>query len=368
MTPSPVSGFGLLRLVGVGIVVVSTAASRETWGQVAPDPQYQTRQSQCRHEPPPGTPLPVRRSESGVITSGYTAERVISLVADAPRLQGGDIVVCTEYGRVDILDSDDDQVRLQVRVEGFGEGAASPREAAARVIGETALHTFITDSGGRLMVRVWHSTLGFTTPGGQPAGVSVRLQVPPRGRYRVTTEAFHGNVAIRRLTLAGATMRGNVGEKLKGINGFIGQTELDNVLLAGDVDIDNLIGIPGVRDPVPPGMSSLAAPITVKARAVTSFRLSAATGGDINIAIQPGPDVGVRALGQSNEGQVGIAIDGGVAIAAAGDSTFRVQRAMSTGGFEAKATRVEIRAASGHGTVNIASIPAAPLAGRPPGR
>jgi hypothetical protein len=292
---------------------------------------------------------------------------VITLVADASRLQGGDIVICTEYGNVDIADSDDDQVRLQIRFEGFGEGSASPRDAATRVIDETMLHSFITNADGRLMVRVWHSTLGFTTPGGQPAWISVRLQVPLRGFYRVATEAFHGNVAIRRLTLSGATMRGNVGAKLKGINGFVGQTELDNVVLAGDVDIDNLIGIPGVRDPVPPLLSGLAAPILVKARAATTSRLSAVTGGNINIAIQPSPDVGVRALGQSNDGQVSIGIDGGVALTPASDSAYRIQRAMNTAGYESKATRVEIRAASGHATVNVVSIPAAPLAGRPQG-
>lgn len=83
MTPWPVSGFALRRFVGAGVVVVSTAASREMGAQVAPDAQYQTRQSQCRHEPPPGTPLAMRRSDSGVIVSGYTAQRVISVIADA---------------------------------------------------------------------------------------------------------------------------------------------------------------------------------------------------------------------------------------------------------------------------------------------
>jgi hypothetical protein len=367
MTRWPVSGFALRCILNAGIVLVCAAGSRGIEAQGAPDPRYQTRRSDCRQEPPPGTPLSVRRTDTGVIANGYTVERVITLVADASRLQGGDIVICTEYGRVDIADSDDDQARLQIRFEGFGEGSASPSDAATRVIDETMLHAFITNADGRLMVRVWHSTLGFTTPGGQPAWVSVRLQVPPRGSYRVTTEAFHGNVAIRRLTLSGATLRGNVGEKLKGIPGFVGQTELDNVLLAGDVDIDNLIGIPGVRDPVPPAMSGLAAPILVKARAATTSRLSAVTGGNINIAIQPSPDVGVRALGQSNDGQVTIGIDGGLALTPASDSAYRIQRAMNTAGYESKATRVEIRAASGHGTVNVVSIPAAPLAGRPPG-
>jgi hypothetical protein len=286
------------------------------------------------------------------------------MTADASRLRGGDIVVCTEYGRVDIADSDDDQVRLQIRMEGLGEGSDNPRDAAVRVIDETTLHTYFTNSGGRLMARVWHSTLGFTRPGGQPAFVSVRVLVPARGSYRVTTEAFHGNVAIRRLSLSGATLRGNVGDKLKGIPGFIGQTELDNVELAGDVDIDNLAGIPGVRAPVPAQMSSIAAPILVKARVASTCRLVALTGGTLNIAIQPSPDLGVRALGQANEGQVNIRIDGAVAETPPIDSTFRVQSSFSTSGIESKPIRIDIRAASVHGTVNIASIPAAPLVPR----
>ena len=87
--------------------------------------------------------------------------------------------------------------RLQIRVEGYGEGSLEPAEAAARVIEDTKLQTFMTVHQGRLMVRVWHSTLGFTSPGGQPAWVGVRLLVPARGPYRVTTEAFHGAVVIQ---------------------------------------------------------------------------------------------------------------------------------------------------------------------------
>ena len=52
------------------------------------------------------------------------------------------------------------------------------------------------------------------------------------------------------------------------------------------------------------------------------------------------PDVGVRALGQSNDGQVSIGIDGGVALTPASDSAYRIQRAMNTAGYESKATRV----------------------------
>jgi hypothetical protein len=286
---------------------------------------------------------------------------VLTQSADARLLKGGELLVCTEYGRVEIVDSDDSQVRLQIRMEGFGEGSALPAEAATRVLDETKLQAFMTASQGRLMVSVWHSTLGFTTPGGQPASVSVRLQVPARGAYRVKTEAFHGLVAVRRLTLAGATLRGNVGDKFKGIAGFIGTTELDNVELIGDVDIDNLAGLPGIRPPVPPNMANLAAPILVKARVGQNCQLKAVTGGDINIAIQPAPELGVKALAESNSERVTINLESGVAGEPEGESKFNTRGLVSTEGFDTKRVRLNVHAISGTGRVSITSIPAAPL-------
>jgi hypothetical protein len=344
------------------LVVVLVSISDRVLAQASADPRYQTRQSDCRHEPPPGAALSVRRTDSGITKRGYLAEQVLTLSADASRTKGGELLVCTEYGGVEIADSDDDRVRLQIRIEGSGEGSTRPADAAGQVIGETKLHTFMTIHNGQLMVRVWHSTLGFSRPGSQPAWVSVRLLVPARGAYRVTTEAFHGEIAIRRLTLSGVTMRGNVGDKLKGIPGFIGFTELDYVELNGDVDIDNLAGLPGIREPVPPSLARTAAPILVKARAGSSCQLKAVTGGDISISIQPAPDVGVKALGESNTGRVTIGLDGGVAQDAAGASAFQVRRFSSTAGYDSKPIRIDIRAASGTGNVNIVSIPAAPLA------
>jgi hypothetical protein len=342
------------------VLVAGTRIGAHAQGSA--DPRYQTRTSDCRHQPPPGTALQIRSSDSGILRRGYRAERVLTQNADASRLEGGDIVVCTEYGRVEIVDSDDDHVRLQIRIEGMGEGSAQPAEAATRVIDETRLHTFMTGYQGRLMVRVWHSTLGFTSPGGQPAGVSVRLQVPPRGQYRVRTEAFHGVVAIRRLALAGATLRGNIGEKFKGIPGYLGATELDNVELVGDVDIDNLAGLPGIRAAVPAQLAALAAPVLVKAHVASSCQLKAVTGGDINIAVQPAPDLGVQALGESNNGRVNITVDAAVAGETPGESPFRVRRFFTTAGYQGRRIKIEIRAASGTGNVNISSTPAAPLA------
>src|SRR5262245_7942272 len=326
----------------------------------AQEERYRTRQSDCRYEPPPGKALAIRKTDTGTRVQGYVASRVVTHTASAAGLEGGELVVCSEYGRVEIIDSDDDQVRLQIRWDAFGEGSAQPGEAAKRVIEETEVQAHLTAHQGRLMARIWHPRLGFTAPGGQPAWVSVRLQVPSRGAYRVRTEAFHGLVAVRRLTLASATLRGAVGEKFKGIPGFIGATELDNVELAGDIDIDNLAGLPGIRPPVAPEQAAPTAPILVKARIASSCQLKAVTGGDINVAIQPDPSLGVRAWGGANNGAVRVAIDKGVKRdGVVGE--FRNQDQMESPGYNDKPIRVEVRAISGHGKINLASIPAAPL-------
>ncbi len=240
--------------------------SRPEASLLAQDDRYRTRPSDCRYEPPPGNALAVQKSDTGIKIQGYRAERVMTHIADAAGLEGGELVVCSEYGRVEIFDSDDDKVRLQIRMEGFGEGSAQPGEAAKRVIEETEAQVYMTANQGRLMVRVWHSTLGFTTPGGQPTLVGIRLQVPARGAYRISSEAYHGVVGVRRLTLSAGNFRGRVGDKFKGIPGYIGGVGLDNVILAGDVDISN--------DP-----GELDAPITAKLRVASTCRLTASTGG-----------------------------------------------------------------------------------------
>lgn len=345
----PAMVFGFLCLVPLRVVA-----------QVG-DPRYQTRVSDCRHEPPPGARLAARRFDSGIISRGYRAERLVNVSVDASRLNGGEIIICSEYGRVEIIDSDDTRARLQIRMEGSGEGSSQPATAAGRIIQDTKLEAFMTAEHNRLLVRVWHSTLGFTNPGGQPTFVSVRLALPARGSYSVSIGAFHGSVAIRRLTLERATIRGNVGDKFKGIPGYIGNTELDNVNLAGDVDIDNLAGLPGIRARVSSEVASLSAPILVKATVRSSCRLSAVTGGDINIAIQPAPDLGVQALGESNSGRVTVMINDGVPSDPVGESAFRTRRFVSTAGYDTKQVRLALRAASSSGNVNIGSIPAAPL-------
>jgi hypothetical protein len=293
----------------------------------AQDQRYVNRASDCRTEPPPGVALQTRRTDTGIRTNGYVAERVVSSSADASALSGGEIVVCTEYGRVEIVDSDDDHVRVQVRGDGFGEGAEIPAEAARRVIDATDVIVHITAHEGRLHVRVWHPRLDFT-PSGQPAWVSVRIQVPNRGAYRVATEAFHGVVAIRRLTLGRSVLIGRVGEKLKGIDGFNGGTELYDVTLAGDVEISN-------------PMAQHGAPVIARVRVASSCNFTVQTFGDIRVAVQPHPELGVRAI--STEHRSG------------------KETRTETRDYAAKPIKVEVRAISGGSGAQVVSVPSAPL-------
>src|SRR5262249_48627943 len=66
------------------------------------DERYRTRPSDCRHEPPPGKALAVQKSDTGIKIHGYRAERVMTQIADVAGLEGGELVVCSEYGRVEI--------------------------------------------------------------------------------------------------------------------------------------------------------------------------------------------------------------------------------------------------------------------------
>src|SRR5215475_849834 len=80
----------------LGLIILS-AASYPAFAQ-RPDPRYQTRISDCRHEVPTGKPLLQRRVDSGILTHGYMAERLLTQIANARVLKGGDIIICAEYG------------------------------------------------------------------------------------------------------------------------------------------------------------------------------------------------------------------------------------------------------------------------------
>src|SRR5215813_6809017 len=85
---------GIATALGLLIMLSSYPAYAQR-----PDPRNKTRISDCRHEAPPGKALLQRRVDSGILTHGYMAERLLTQIANTSALKGGDIIICAEYGR-----------------------------------------------------------------------------------------------------------------------------------------------------------------------------------------------------------------------------------------------------------------------------
>jgi len=259
-------------------------------------------------------------------------------VADAAGLSGGEIVACTENGRVEIADSDDDHVRIQVLLGASGDGAANPVLAARHAVEETAVHVAVYQNQNRLIVHVWNDTLGVVAGTGQPASVSIRVYVPRRGAYHVLTEAHPGPVAIRRLALSGGVMRLQSAERSR-VPGYLGSAELDSVQLGGNLEFTS-----------DGGTSSL--PLLAKLQIVATSTLTVNTGADVTITVAPDSALGIRAFGASGDGPVSVLI--GEAAKRDATTAFAASQFLEQAGYAAKPIRLEVKATTTKGRVTIA--------------
>jgi hypothetical protein len=308
--------------------------------------RYQTRASDCPSPVVAGSRILFKRSNSGISADGYVASRTLIHSAPARGITGGTITVCAEYGSVEILDSPDDQIHVQVHADAFGEGARDPAAEALAVLRATTLKVRAGRTGNRFALSVVNDTLGFSSPGGQPALTHIRILVPGRGTYLVDATAFHGAVGIRRLTIGGLKFRGRVGDKFKGIPGYVGSVVLDNILLMGDADV-SLDG------------EGLSASVIGRMKVGRSARFTVHTGGDVTLSVQPHPDLAVRAVAASNAAPVRVQLEG-----TRKDTTSRFQsiEVHEGAGFGERKIQLRLSVTSTAGRVNLASMPAAPLA------
>lgn len=256
------------------------------------DPAYRSgRRSLCEKTPPPGKPLSAHKTDTGIQTIGSGAERVLTYIADAAKLKGGELMLCAEYGRIEVMDSDDGQVRLQIRCSVIGTGAA-------QALQDTDVRAHLTADNGLLRVTVWHATQGFGQQS-QPCLVNIRLQVPPSGAYKLDALANHGCVGVHRLTLAGAKLRGLSGFKMKGVKGYLGGHDLDNVVLSGDLDVET-------SAPAGFGDTWIQGTLT----AITSCKVTARTNeGNIRLSFPSDPRTGLDVVGRAAKGRVIIGIN-----------------------------------------------------------
>lgn len=141
--------------------------------------------------------------------------------------------------------------------------------------------------------------------------------------------------------------RGRVGDKFKGIPGYIGAVVLDNAVLMGDVDI-SLDG------------ENLSAPVIGRIRVGASSRMTVQTGGDVTLAVQPHPDLAIRAVAASNSAPVRVQFDAAKKDTAS--TQFQNIEVHESGGYAAKRLKLQLLVTSTGGRVNVASMPSAALA------
>jgi len=296
------------------------------------DPAYRSgRSSLCQRTPTPGKSLSARKSDTGIRFSENRAERVITYIADASKLKGGDLALCSEYGRIEIMDSDDGEVRLQIRCVAV----------ASKGIEDTDVRAHLTADNGTLRVAVWQATQGFA-PQYYPCSVNIRLQVPLTGPYKLDALANHGCVGIHRLTLAGCKLRGLVGTKLKGIKGYQGGHDLNGVVLSGALD---------VATEAPRGFGD--AWIHGTLSAIASCKVLARTNeGNIRLSFSPDSGTGLDAVGRSDMGKVtllGNYEDPNLTPVSHDSNGMR----RKSKGYESKPVRVEVAATSALSNVTV---------------
>lgn len=317
--------------------VPSNATQAQTpTGQAAnrPDPNYQSgRSSHCILKPPPGKPLAAHKSDTGIVTHSAGAGRVLTYLADAAALKGGVLALCAEYGRIEVMDSDDGQVRLQIRCSAVGAGAA-------KAIEDTKVQAHLNSDHDRLHVAVWHETQGFT-PQVQPCLVAIRLQVPLSGPYQLDATADHGCVGVHRLTLANSKLRGRSGSKLKGVKGYLGGHDLHDVVLNGDLDM--------VTE-APQGFGNTWIHGTLRVAAACKVWAQTEEG-NIRLSFAPDPRVGLDVKGSSDAGNVVIGINEAPPVTKA-----RGELRERSKGYETKPIQVALTATSTLSEVSVVAI------------
>lgn len=307
------------------------------------DPAYTSgRPSLCDMPRPAIAVVPSVHADSGVKETGLRVERIQTWVADAKGVQRGELTLCSEYGRIEIQDADDDRVQLRVRSSTFGEGA---RQALT----DTPVETHVSFESGVLRVAVWHTTQGFTK-GVNPNDVSIRVLVPRSARYLIRARAQHGGVSVRGLTISGGRLEGLVGAKMRGIPGYQGGHELWNVLLAGDLEVV-LSG--GVR-----GSGSIHGSVAVLANSALHVEADDAP---VRLAVIPDTEVGIRATTRSTSGAMRVLFERPGVIpapgSAAGQSPPQIGGELSreSDGFADTRTQLTITVKTTSGAIDVVS-------------
>jgi hypothetical protein len=314
----------------VGLVAIAVLVGIKVFLNQKNDASSHARRSRCQPAHLQGTPLEVERVDAGVHVVSDHVQRVLTYRFDASPFLGGDIYLCADMGRIEILDSDDTQARLEIRLEASGQ-------EATKAVTETTIATSFTSDGVRFSIEAWPTTLGVTTD--EPlVWIHMRLTVPVSASYTVDATAGHGGVGVHQLSLERGRLGGFDGLKAKTRQGYSGGHDLDHVSVLGDLEIN-----------MPDG------PIAGTLYALSSSRVTAHTNrGDIQLFFADDSQAGFEVVAGTNQGTVKVDI-GPTETADDTRQQYVSERRARSQGYAEKPIQVNVEATTLAGNIVIAS-------------
>lgn len=293
------------------------------------DPNYKTRKGDCQITVSSGKPIKFNVIDSKITSTKERAERILSYLAKFPNVTAGAIQFCSEYGRVEIINSDDDEIHIQVILENYGTDAK-------KAVSETEIEVLATVDNNKLNIAVSHPVLGFTSSR-QPTLVNFRIQVPGKITYDIFGNEYHGIVGIRRITLGKFDFKGRSGEKYKGIKGYFGGLELDNVIITNDISIN-------AEDATVTGKLIIDNSCNIKINTNST---------DVKISIMPQENLGIKVNAESTSGQVWVIQEGDTPTQ---PTTPIRQKESLSNDFDKTLKKADIRIKSNSGNISVAAM------------
>ena len=330
-----------LLIVGIGGGASYLLGARETWGpDVAVDPNYKSgRPSVCEATTQTGDPIAANEKTGAPHAAGLGSEQSISYSFDAAGLEHGAIDVCSEYGAIELVGSDDSSGRIDIVVR-------NPFPGGDRAVNDTKLSTDVRRDGSRVHIGVRQLTQGVTSfrtwfaRGSRPTHANIRITLPRRADYRVRLVANHHYMSVRNLAIGGSFE----GYGSPGVAIDADVTDSLNVRVSGTTYHGEVTDDPAVAAALARGGST----VRLRARRSTTVNIAHEQAGDVEVVlIDAGTGFDVAARGP----RATVTLGPTARSTQSGDTT----RAR-TAGFEQAAIQVTVAASSATGGVTVRKI------------
>jgi len=328
-------------IVALGGGATYLIGARETWGpDVATDPNYKSgRPSVCEGRMLPGKAIAANETIGPPHSAGRGSEQSISYSFESTGLDEGVIDVCSEYGAIELVGSDESSGRIDVVVR-------NPFPGGDRAVIDTKLAIDVRRDGNRLHIFVGQLTQGVTSfrtwfaRGSRPTHANVRITLPKRAEYRVRLVANHHYMSVRDLAIGGSFE----GYGSPGVNISADLTDALNVQVGGTTYHSEIIDDPAIAAALARGGST----VRLRPRRSTTVNVAHELAGDVEVIltdVTAGFDVTARGPRPS------VAL-GPTATPTQTTDAIRTR----TAGFERAAVQVTVTASSATGAVTVKTI------------